>query len=65
MPIYEYHCSDCNTEFEKFLRSMFSKEQIACPQCGGNHVAKGLSLFASSNSSLGSGAVAPNCGPVG
>ena len=28
MPIYEYHCSDCGTDFEKFLRSMFSKEAI-------------------------------------
>ncbi|MEA3334808.1 MAG: zinc ribbon domain-containing protein [Chloroflexota bacterium] len=65
MPIYEYHCDDCGTDFEKFLRSMFSKEAINCPGCGGDHVEKAVSMFASSNSSVGGGGVAPACGPVG
>lgn len=66
MPIYEYHCADCGAHFEKFLRSMFSKETITCPECGGDHVAKGLSLFgAVSAGNAGGGAPAPACGPVG
>ena len=64
MPIYEYHCNDCGDDFEKFLRSMFSKETITCPQCGSEHVAKALSLFGTSSSG-GGGAPAPACGPVG
>ena len=34
MPIYEYHCKDCGDDFERFIRSMFSKETITCPECG-------------------------------
>ena len=45
MPIYEYHCTDCDTDFEQFLRSMASQEIITCPECGGQHVKKAISLF--------------------
>ena len=65
MPIYEYHCNDCGTDFEKFLRSMFSKEAIICPDCGGQHVNKALSLFGSTSSSSGGASSAAACGPVG
>ncbi len=65
MPIYEYHCSDCGSDFEKFLRSMFSKETITCPDCGGEHVNKALSLFGSTSSSSGGASSAAACGPVG
>ena len=34
MPIYEYVCDDCSTEFE--LRRRFSDTiEAACPQCEG------------------------------
>ncbi len=66
MPIYEYHCSDCGTDFEKFLRSMFSKEAITCPDCGGEHVAKALSLIGATNGrGAGAASAAAACGPVG
>ena len=66
MPIYEYHCNDCGSDFEKFLRSMFSKEAIICPDCGGEHVAKALSLIGSRSSGGSGGASsAAACGPVG
>lgn len=48
MPIYEYACKDCETRFEKFVRSMSSAIEVKCPQCGGVHVKKGWSAFATS-----------------
>ena len=34
MPIYEYWCRECKTQFEK-LRAMGSNDrEIACPRCG-------------------------------
>lgn len=42
MPMYEYRCSDCGSEFE--LRQKFSDEPVTtCPDCGG-HVEKLISL---------------------
>ncbi len=45
MPIYEYTCTECNEQFEKFVRSMSSQPEIKCPGCGGTHVKKGWSVF--------------------
>jgi putative FmdB family regulatory protein len=45
MPIYEYTCEDCDTQFEKFVRSMTATVEVKCPKCGGTHVKKGWSLF--------------------
>jgi putative FmdB family regulatory protein len=66
MPIYEYTCQDCETQFEKFVRSMLSKIEVECPHCGGTHVKKGWSTFGTgtSGASLGSTAAA-NCAPSG
>ena len=69
MPIYEYHCSDCNADFEQFVRSMMSQETVTCPDCGGQHVKKAISLFGglsggSSAKSAGSSSAA-SCAPTG
>lgn len=50
MPIYEYTCTDCSSQFEKFVRSMTSTVEVKCPQCGGTHVKKGWSVFGTSGS---------------
>ena len=61
MPIYEYHCTDCETDFEQFLRSMANQETITCPECGGQHVKKAISLFGGmSGCSARSSAPAPD-----
>jgi putative FmdB family regulatory protein len=68
MPIYEYHCDDCDAEFEKFVRSMTSTVEVKCPNCGGSHVQKGWSVFGtgSANGGLGSlSASAAACSPGG
>ena len=38
MPIYEYTCKDCETQFEKFVRSMTAEVKVKCPHCGGTLV---------------------------
>ena len=51
MPIYEYTCQDCGTQFERFVRSMSSQGEIKCPSCGGIHTKKDWSLFGTGRSS--------------
>ena len=45
MPIYEFKCADCGTEFE---RVVFSSDESAfeCPKCNSKEVQKVLSVFA-------------------
>lgn len=66
MPIYEYYCKDCGDDFERFVRSMFSKDTITCPECGSEHVNKAFSVFGTSGGSSG-GAIssAAACAPSG
>lgn len=69
MPIYEYTCQDCDHRFEKFVRSMSSKVEAVCPQCGGTRTRKGWSTFgtAGGNFSLGGlgASAASDCSPGG
>ncbi|HVZ48630.1 MAG TPA: zinc ribbon domain-containing protein [Gemmatimonadaceae bacterium] len=41
MPIFEYHCNACGTEFELLVRSATVP---ACEKCGGTDLRKLLSL---------------------
>ena len=69
MPIYEYTCQDCGSQFEKFVRSITAKVEPQCPQCGGTHTKKGWSVFGTgkSDGALGSLAAsgAGSCSPSG
>jgi len=40
MPIYEYHCDNCNHDFEYLV---IGKEQPECPLCKGKNVNKLIS----------------------
>ena len=40
MPIYEYHCSDCNTDFECLV---LGKERPHCPACKSQQIGKLMS----------------------
>lgn len=42
MPIYEYRCLQCETEFEKLVGAATA---VACPTCAGSQVMRRLSLF--------------------
>src|SRR2546422_6946742 len=42
MPMYEYVCMKCEEHFEELVRG---DQEVACPHCGGNDVARQLSTF--------------------
>ncbi len=46
MPIYEYRCDDCGTEFEKRVNRVADSTSVACPSCGEMHLTQKLSTFA-------------------
>jgi len=44
VPVYEFICDDCRTEFEELVMS--SSEEVPCPKCNGSHTTRLLSRFA-------------------
>jgi putative FmdB family regulatory protein len=46
MPIYEFHCTDCDSSFETLVRAGHD-EDAQCPSCNGAHLSRELSVFAS------------------
>jgi len=49
MPIFEYICNDCNSNFELLIRSI--DQDTKCPQCGSEQVTKLISTFAHNTAS--------------
>ena len=60
MPIYEFHCDDCDRDSEVLVRSS-EWRGTKCPHCGSVKLEKKLSVFASSG---GEGSDAPSCSGV-
>src|SRR5215468_9484381 len=48
MPIYEYHCADCDEKFTLLIRNLSDVEKTdkVCPECGGRNVTKLISRVA-------------------
>jgi putative FmdB family regulatory protein len=48
MPIYEYHCSDCQRRVSLLWRSFSDAEtrEAACPRCGGKNLRRVVSKVA-------------------
>ncbi len=46
MPIYEYRCEPCQSDFEAFLAT--SSDQAVCPACQGTELRRLMSTFAAS-----------------
>jgi len=44
MPIYEYRCERCETEFEELVFG--ADEEVVCPKCGTSSVERKMSAFA-------------------
>lgn len=61
MPIFEYNCQDCGTDFEKLVRG--SSTSVVCPNCGHDHLTTRYSTFAAHNAaSTGATAPSTDCG---
>jgi putative FmdB family regulatory protein len=62
MPIYEYRCADCATEFEELTFSAAADDTTTCRRCGSQHARRILSAFAVHGRT---DAPAPEPGPCG
>lgn len=64
MPLYEYHCEDCNRDSELLVKN--TSEKPECPECGSKHLVKLLSVIGSpvigSGSSASSRSESETCG---
>jgi putative FmdB family regulatory protein len=68
MPIFEFECSQCQSNFEELVRNSEAATKIECPTCGGKKVKKKLSTFAAKvngGSTALSAASAAACAPGG
>ncbi len=63
MPIFEYVCKDCRSEFELLVHA---STEPRCPACQGRELSKQLSVFAVSRGTSAAPAPAPGaCGTCG
>jgi putative FmdB family regulatory protein len=62
MPLYEFECRSCGTEFEKLVLKAAEAERVKCPSCNSQEVEEKLSSFASVSKN---GASNSNCAPGG
>ena len=63
MPLFEYVCVDCGTEFEKIVPT--SKTKVECAKCASAKVEKKLSVFAIAGPSSEPAFDGPGCGTCG
>ena len=64
MPLYEYKCCDCATDFETLVFS--TDEVVECPQCESEAVEKQMSIPAAPRTqsfSIGCDTEGPPCSP--
>jgi putative FmdB family regulatory protein len=61
MPIFEYKCDSCGTQFEKLVRRSDAPESIACPDCGEHHLSQQYSTFAARAATGGAPQEMPSC----
>lgn len=54
MPVYEYKCSDCNSKFDVYHKTInhIDDEDIVCPECNSINNKKLLSSFSPNMGSL-------------
>ncbi len=67
MPLYEYVCRDCHTDFEALVPAgRRDSGEAACPRCGASRTARKISLTAPAVVKAG-GSSTPNfdCGAPG
>lgn len=66
MPIYEYHCSDCDHDFDKLVR--FSDPNLnspECPDCHSENTLKRLSTVAAFTRAAAGTAADSSCASSG
>ena len=64
MPLYEYQCPNCGSNFEELVQRG-STEPVVCPSCGETKPQRKLSAFACGGDPYGGSATASSCGSRG
>lgn len=54
MPIYEYHCNDCDKDFELLVMRHAEADKQVCPTCKSESVQRKISAFAAQGGSTSS-----------
>ena len=63
MPIFEYKCTECNSNYDVFHKTKEKEEDIVCPSCSSKSHVKLMSAFSSVMSSgSSSGCEGGSCG---
>ncbi|NJN14826.1 MAG: zinc ribbon domain-containing protein [Oscillochloris sp.] len=57
MPMYEYACLECRSQFDQLRRMNESDHGVACPHCRSPQIQRRLSTFAAHTRSAGGSAV--------
>ena len=67
MPLYEYHCQECDQLFEKLVPFSEADRNPPCPGCHSTQTERKISKVAAFGASLnpGSSAVSTSCSPRG
>jgi putative FmdB family regulatory protein len=60
MPIYEYICEDCKSQFEKIVINR--QQEVSCPKCSSKKTTIQLSVF---SSAIAGGSSKSNSGSSG
>ena len=55
MPMYEYHCEDCDATFEQLRKMSDADKELECPYCKSIHVVRQISVFATGGCGSGGG----------
>ena len=45
MPLYDYHCQQCESGFTELRRTSEMDSPINCPECGSMETSRSLSCF--------------------
>jgi len=61
MPIFEYRCDDCGSQFEKLIRRAAETAELRCPSCGKDHLTQQLSTFSAHSGGPKAGGSGPMC----
>jgi len=55
MPLFEYHCPDCQHDFDELRKHSERDDTIICPNCKSRRPERKVSLFSSAGGSSGGG----------
>jgi len=62
MPIYEYHCQDCQAEFELIRSIRDADAPLPCTKCQGENITRKLSLFNATSNGRSLSGTTGGCG---